>query len=188
MHTQPSDQTNLLDELLVQASRIAQDVLTSPGSAARLRQLDSSSRSEIQRLEASPSALDQFVATAYRLAGSRQPRGDISIRLSAHFGNCPSSLEIEAQRRSIWKLNRAEPLPLTKAEVATEQIVGLLASQKRESAIHLPRWAALYADLWCDPRIGATVDARRIMLMMVTLLHERGVTAGVRAPAGQVAT
>lgn len=181
MHTQPSNQTDLLDELLIQASRIAQDVLVSPGAAARLRQLDSSSTSEIQRLEASPLALDQLVAMAYRLAGFRHSPEDSLARLKAHFRSAPSSIEIEAQRRGIWKLNRADPLPSTTAEAATDNIVQLLASQNRDMAIHLPRWAALYADLWCDPRIGATVEARRTMLMMVTLLHERGVAGGVRA-------
>lgn len=40
-------------------------------------------------------------------------------------------------------------------------------------AEQMRNWAALYADMWCDPRIGATSHARRVMLAMVTLLHER---------------
>ncbi|RYE51635.1 MAG: hypothetical protein EOP21_00895 [Hyphomicrobiales bacterium] len=182
----PSEQPDLLDELIMQASLIARERLAAPDSAARLRQLNSNEMSEIQRLEASPMALDQLLAVAYRLAGSRPVRGDITDHLRIHMENAPSSLEIEAQRRGIWKLNRTEPLPIVNAELAAARIMQLLESQDRDMATHLPLWAALYADLWCDPRIGASSDARRTMLLMVTLLHERGVAAGGRALAGEL--
>lgn len=159
MNSQSSKRSDLFDELLEQASLVAQETLARPGSAARLRRLDGDAMNEIERLEESALALDQFAAVAYRLAGSRALRDDISNNLRMHFESTSSSLEIEAQRRGIWKLNRSEPLPLTRAEAATDEIERFLASQNLEMAIHLPRWAALYADLWCDPRIGATVEA-----------------------------
>src|SRR3546814_14624678 len=49
------------------------------------------------------------------------------------------------------------------------RLVGRESDLDRALRVH----AALYSDLWCDPRIGASVSARRVMLAMVSLLHER---------------
>ncbi|MBV1691974.1 hypothetical protein KRR38_30990 [Novosphingobium sp. G106] len=175
----------MLDELLIRASEVATKILAAPGSAARLRQLGPDDMSEIQRLETSPLATDQLIAVALRLAGSRTMRGNIADHLSTYFENQSSSIEIEAERRSIWQMNRVEALPRDEADKATRAIVALISSQQRDILEELPRWTSLYADLWCDPRIGASGQARRTMLMMVTSMHELCSADGGAALANQ---
>lgn len=173
MNSHRTEPGNLLEELLEAASGRARDILAAPGSAARLRQLGSDDLSEIQRLETSPFAEDQLVAVGLRLAGSRTMRSDVTEHLKSYFGSPSSSLEIEAQRRSIWQINRSEAVPTAEAEAASRKIEQRIRDRGLTVAQELPRWAALYADLWCDPRLGASARARRVMLAMVTLMHER---------------
>lgn len=173
----PTNQCSLTEALIQTAAERATEILSAPASAARLRQLGSDGLSKIQRLERSPLAEDQFVAVGLRLAGSRAMRGDIARLLGTYLETPSSSLEVEAQRRSIWKMNRVDQLPLEQAEIATKRIEQGVLCRHEDVADVLSDWAALYVDLWCDPRLGADATARRTMLTMVSLLHERSVSA-----------
>ncbi|MDE8652780.1 hypothetical protein [Novosphingobium album (ex Liu et al. 2023)] len=170
----PSGKPELIDELITQAGQRAKELLSAPDAAAALRQIGPDRLSDIQRLELSPSAVDQFVAVALRLAGSRTARGDACDHLVAYFRTPASSLEIEAERRTIWQANRDGAALAQDAGIAAAKIERALSGHAdADLAMELSRWAALYADLWCDPRLGASGEARRVMLEMVSLLHER---------------
>lgn len=164
---------DLLPALIAAAAERLEIMLMKPNAAAKFRQLGLDKLSEIQRLEVSPMAEDQLVAVGLRLAGSRTGRGNISDHLSGYFSKPASSLEIEAQRRSIWKLNRNGGTEKHEAATAASRIENMISQSALPMAEQMRNWAALYADMWCDPRIGATSHARRVMLAMVTLLHER---------------
>lgn len=165
---------DLIDELIEHAGQRAGEILSAPDAAASLRHIGADRLSEIQRLETSPLATDQLVAVALRLAGSRTARGDVIEHLATYFRSPASTLEIEAQRRTIWQENRGELLPIDHAEAAAAEIEQAISDVVGvDSSEQLSRWAALYADLWCDPRLGASAHARRVMLAMVSVLHER---------------
>lgn len=176
----PADQRDLTQALIESAADRARVILSEPASAVALRQLGPDGLSAIQRLEQSPLAEDQILAVGLRLAGSRALRADLVRRLSAYFAAPASSLEIEAHRRTIWTMNRIDQPPIARAEQATTTLVQSISREPGYAARSLPHWAALYADLWCDPRIGADARARRIMLAMVSLLHERSLAADCR--------
>jgi hypothetical protein len=164
----------LIDDLIGRAGRCAHDMLSTPGAAARLRQIGTDGLSPIQRLELSPSAFDQFVAVALRLAGWNTSRGDAIEHLRTCFGRPPASIEVEAERRTIWQGSQGEPVPVEPAQAAVAKLERAMSGlADPELSRELARWAALYADLWCDPRLGASADARRVMLAMVSVLHER---------------
>lgn len=173
MNSRQSRRPDLLDELMQTAAARAKEISSAPGAAARLRQVGSDDLSEIGRLETSPFAEDQLVAVALRLAGSRSMRGDLEESLRRYMETPASSLETEAQRQTIWRTNRQTPLPIAQAEAAAGTIERDIVSGGRDASQELARWAALYADFWCDPRIGASAHARRVMLFMVTFLHDR---------------
>src|SRR3546814_7286799 len=64
-------------------------------------------------------------------------------------------------------------LPIERASRAVTDLERRLVGRESDLDRALRVHAALYSDLWCDPRIGASVSARRVMLAMVSLLHER---------------
>lgn len=165
---------DLIDELVKRAAKRAHELLSAPEGAARLRQIGADGRSEIERLEASAAAVDQIVSVALRLGGAKASPGGLFERLSTHFETPAASLEVEAERRNIWRADGCDPGPNEDAEVAVAILErGLSGLEDLELSERLSQWAALYADLWCDPRLGATSQARRVMLAMVSLLHER---------------
>lgn len=179
----PADQRCLAQTLIESAADRAKAILSAPASAVELRKLGPNGLNEIQRLEHSPLAEDQILAVGLRLAGSRALRGDVACLLAAYFANPASSLEIEAHRRTIWKMNRINQPPIDLAEEAMARLMQSTLCEKDNTVGALPHWAALYADLWCDPRIGADAQVRRIMLAMVSLLHERSLAVACRKSA-----
>jgi hypothetical protein len=178
---------DLFQDLLDHSSERARGILEAPGSAARMRQLGPNGLSGIQRLEASPLAQSQLIAVGLRLAGSRNAPSDVQERLRERFSAPSSSLEIEALRRSIGRVDADEAAPEAEAEIAIWQVEQWINGRGGKTAEEMPRWAALYSDLWCDPRIGASAQARRAMLAMVPLLRARGASApGLTAPCRSV--
>jgi hypothetical protein len=168
-----AEQSDLFEELLDHASERTREILEAPGAAARLRQLGPDNVSGIQRLEASPLVQSQLIAIGLRLAGSRNTPDRTRDSLESYFARPSSSLEIEAQRRSIFKINGNASAPTAEAEAATWQVEQWIRERGGNALVQLPRWAALYEDLWCDPRIAAGAHTRRVMLAMVSLMHER---------------
>lgn len=181
-HARPD---NLFDDLLDHSGERAREILKTPGSAARMRQLGSDGLSGIQRLEASPLAQSQLIAVGLRLAGSRSAPNDVRDYLQAHFATPSSSLEREALRRSIGKMDAVNSPLVAEAETTVWQVEQWIKGRGGADAMEKSRWASLYSHLWCDPRIGASAQARRTMLAMVPLLRRRGASASTLAkPCG----
>lgn len=168
-----AEQPALFTRLLRDAARRAEEMLTSPDDAARLRRIADDGFSEIERFELSPLAEDQFVAVALRLSGSGTAALGVAERLDRHFSVPPSSFALEAQRRAIWNQGEERGLSLDLAARPAAAIEERLAATDEDLAGLLRAHAALYAGLWCDPRIGASASARREMLALVSLLHAR---------------
>jgi hypothetical protein len=182
---QHARQDNLFHDLLDHSGERAREILKTPGSAVRMRQLGSDGLSGIQRLEASPLVQSQLLAVGLRLAGSSSATNDVRDHLQAHFATSSSSLEIEAMRRSIGKFDPGDRALNAEAETIIWQVEQWIKGRGGTGAMERPRWAALYSDLWCDPRIGASAHARRTMLAMVPLLRGRGASASALAkPCG----
>src|SRR3546814_9019803 len=95
------------------------------------------------------------------------------VALDRHFRIPAPAIAQEAQRRAIWHDVDANGLPIERASRAVTDLERRLVGRESDLDRALRVNAALYSDLWCDPRIGASVSARRVMLAMVSLLHER---------------
>ena len=169
----------LFVDLLRTAGTRAENMLRSPSDAVRVRAIGDDGFTEIERFELSPVAEDQFVALALRLAGRGAP-GSLSLALSQHFHLPAPAIAVEAQRRNIWSDVDRAGLPFEKASEVVDAFVRDCPPGHEDLGRLMRAHAALYADLWGDPRIGATASARRIMLAMVTVLHERSLEMEAR--------
>jgi len=170
---EPAEQHALLARLLREAAGRAEEILASPAQAARMRAIADDGYSAVERLEHSPLADDQMLAVALRLSG-RLPMGErVAVALDRHFRIPAPAITQEAQRRAIWHDVDANGLPIERASRAVTDLERRLVGRESDLDRALRVHAALYSDLWCDPRIGASVSARRVMLAMVSLLHER---------------
>lgn len=176
-------------DLLRSAGARAETMLRAPSDGARIRAIGDDGFTEIERLELSPMAEDQLVAVALRLAGHAAVR-PLSAALSQHFDQPASAIAVEAQRRNVWSDVERAGLPFEKAGEVVELFVRHCPSGHEDPDALMRAHAALYADLWGDPRIGATAAARRVMLAMVTVLHERSLEleAGAGGGAGRAMT
>jgi hypothetical protein len=166
-----AEQTELLASLISRAAWRAQDVLGLSTGAVIAKRIDDDGFSMIERLELSPLADDQLLALALRRAG-RAGRGGLRKDLTDVFASFVSSLEIEALRCAVMASSDDGGVP-TAAATAVGALChegGLFDDQNRSALFRCH--ANLYTDLWCDPRIGAPLAARKIMLAMVTCLHE----------------
>lgn len=159
--------------LLPSAADRVRTHLVPANAGAACNQMEANHLTEIRRLQQSPMVEDQLVAVGLRLARSRMGRGDVADHLRSHFSTPAISLDIEAERRKVWKLNRATSMRTHAAEEAVQRIEQSIIEGGQRPERELQRWAACYADLWCDPRIRARPNARRMMLTMVSLFHER---------------
>lgn len=169
----PAEQHALFTRLLREAAQRAEEILASPAEAARMRAVADDGFSAIERLEHSPLAGDQLLALALRLSGRRPPGERMAVTLDRHFRVPASSIAQEAQRRAIWRDVDASGLPVERASRAVTDLERRLVGRESDLDRALRVHAALYSGLWCDPRIGASASARRVMLAMVSLLHER---------------
>lgn len=164
----------LFTRLLRSASLRANEILSVPGGAARARMIADDGYSEIERLAQSPLADDQLVAVALRINASDRGAGQPLIARMAQYFRIPAhSLEVEAMRRSIWSEQESSGLPLVAAKREVSRLESRMGSTARERYSELRAHASLYSDLWCDPRTGAAVEARRVMLAMVTAFSAR---------------
>jgi len=169
----PAQQQELFMRLLRDAARDAEAILALPGQSAWIRALADDGMSEISRLEESPFAEDQLLAVALRLGGSGTVQGSLLGALSNKFQSPSIRIMIEAQRRAIWKDMGGEGLPLDEAAEIVTALERRLDAMGQDPSVSFGAYAALYSNLWCDPRIGAPSSARRIMLAMVTILNAR---------------
>jgi hypothetical protein len=168
----PLQQQALFSHLIKVAARRASSMLALPHEAARLRSPADDGLTPIERLEHSPLAEDQLVATALRLAPSAARPRAIAGALQRHFTTPPGWLAVEAQRRAAWTDLAGRGLPLERAAHTAAGIEEQL-NVDAETSSTLRAYADLYSDLWCDPRIAAPAPARREMLALVSVLHAR---------------
>ena len=177
----------LFTRLLRNASLRANEILSVPGGAARIRAIADDGLSEIERMSHSPDAEDQLVGAALRLSASLHGAGQPMIVRMAQYFQVPSpAIEVEAVRRSIWSQLEKTGLPADLGEQEVRRLEGKMSGTDRCRFSQFRAYAALYSDLWCDPRTGAATSARRIMLAMVTTLVERSNT--LRVPSASCET
>ncbi len=169
----PLQQQALFSHLIKDAARRASSMLALPHEAARLRSPADDGMTPIERLEHSPLAEDQLVATALRLSPSAARPRAIAGALQRHFTTPPGWLAVEAQRRAAWSDFAGRGLPLEWAAHTAAGIEEQLNGGDAETSSKLRAYADLYSDLWCDPRIAAPAPARRGMLALVSVLHAR---------------
>lgn len=176
--TAPREQQMLFRQMLDDAARRASSMLAPPNEAARLRAISDHGITPIERLEHSPLAEDQFLATALRLyPGAARPRAMVGA-LRRHFTTPPGWLAVEAQRRATWSDMAGRGLPLERAAQTSAAIERRLKGGKADISIKLRAYADLYSDLWCDPRIAAPAPVRREMLALVSALQARCMALG----------
>ena len=174
----PLEQQALFSHLIKDAARRASSMLALQHEAARLRSLADDDMTAIERLEHSPLAEDQLVATALRLSpGAARPRA-IAGALQRHFTTPPGWLAVEAQRRAAWSDMAGRGLPFERAAQTAVGIEQRLKGVGAEMSVKLRAYADIYSDLWCDPRIAAPAPARREMLALVSVLHARCASLG----------
>lgn len=165
-------QAGLLVDLIDRAARRAHDVLRLPSGMLIAKRVEDDGLSRIERLELSPQADDQLLALAFRRAG-RLDGTDLREDLIQVFESGLSSFTVEAQRRAVMADLPGSGLPMAAAARAVDAwIEAENLSCMRDRSAFFRAYADLYADLWCDPRIGAPISVRRIMVTMVTRLHE----------------
>jgi hypothetical protein len=165
-------QAGLLVSLIERAARRAYEVLRLPSGILIAKRVEDDGLSRIERLELSPQADDQLLALAFRRAG-RLDGTDLREDLIQVFESGFSSFTVEAQRRAVMADLSGSGLPMAAAARAVDALVEAenLSGMCDRSAF-FRAYASLYADLWCDPRIGAPISVRRIMVTMVTRLHQ----------------
>ncbi|WP_339708401.1 hypothetical protein [uncultured Sphingosinicella sp.] len=165
-------QPGLLVDLIDRAARRAHDVLRLPSGILIAKRIEDDGLSRIERLELSPLVDDQLLALAFRRAGQLD---GASLRedLIQVFEASLSSFAVEAQRRAVMADLPGSGLPVA---AAVRTVDALIEAENqsciRDQSAFFRAYADLYADLWCDPRLGAPVSVRRIMVTMVTRLHE----------------
>ena len=172
MSSDTESQAGLLVDLIDRAARRAHDVLRLPSGILIAKRIEDDGLSRIERLELSPQADDQLLALAFRRAGQL---GGTNLRedLMRVFETGLSSFTVEAQRRAVMADLPGSGLPAAAAARAVDALIeGESLSCMRDQSAFFRAYADLYADLWCDPRLGAPISVRRIMVAMVTRLHE----------------
>ncbi len=163
-----------VDGLLSEAVERAEGMLACPIERTLAGTMDDDGFSNLERLEMSPLAEDQLLALALRLASEPGRHGCLRDALAGQFHAAPTSFAIEAQRRAVLSGAEGGRLPTGAARDAVDALAGKLKGHAAPDLSEaLAHYAALYADLWCNPRIGAPLAVRRVMLAMVTLLYER---------------
>src|SRR3546814_709611 len=172
----PSQQQALFSHLIKSAARRASSMLAPASEAARLRLPADDGMTAIERLEHSPLAEDQIMATALRLSPSAARPKAIASALQRHFTTPPGWLAVEAQRRAAWSDLAGRGLPLERAAQTAVGIERQLNGGHAETSVELRAYADLYSDLRCDPRIAAPAPVRREMLALVTVLRARSAT------------
>lgn len=178
MEIKPPDA--LFARLLRSASLRANELLSVPGGAARVRVIANDGYNDIERLALSPFADDQLVAVALRLGDTCRGAGQPLVARMAQYFHIPApSIEVEALRRSIWSEQERAGLPLDEARREVAIVESRMIDGERSRRSELRAYAALYSDLWCDPRTGAPLSTRRMMLAMVTGFAERSNASSV---------
>ena len=173
----------LLARIQCAAAERAREILSQGSDLSHIWVIGDDGYNMMERLAGSPCAEDQLVAVALRLHDSLHYQGaTLFAKLSQYFSLPAMGIEIEAVRRSIWSDLEHSGLPFNEAEREIDRLHSRLPPLERDCAHLLGAYAALYADLWCDPRIRAAFAARRVMLAMVTLLADRARRLCDRSP------
>src|SRR3546814_17782763 len=92
------------------------------------------------------------------------PRRSSDLARMAQYFHIPApSIEVEALRRSIWSEQERAGLPLDEARREVAIVESRMIDGERSRRSELRAYAALYSDLWCDPRkIGRASCRERV--------------------------
>lgn len=160
-------QSDLFETLLETASAAAEALLNAhPLGSLALAQRQSD-------LELSPLLDKQLTAAALQVAADRGLSGGVQASLMAWFHTAAPGVTVDAQRRAVDAEVQERGLPM---ELACDYGAAL-ESRLEAAGVRLPQalwdYAVIYDELWSDPRIGACVATRRVMLAMATVLRAR---------------
>lgn len=164
----PTDyQSQLLERILISSCTQAEQLIEMHGTSSKA--LDRTTGN----LEMSPLLDKQMLGTALRLAKELCLSGGIRSSLLKRFRSPAPGVAIEAQRRAIEREVKDSGLPMELAREYVDKLQSRIAVPEDELPKALWGYAALYDDLWSDPRIGAGPPTRRVMLAMATVLRTR---------------
>lgn len=124
-------------------------------------------------LELSPLVEKQLIAAGLRLAKDLCLSGGIRRSMMNRFRSPPPGVAVEAQRRAIEREVQEKGLPMELAGDYADNLQRRIEASEQELPDVLWSYAAIYDLLWSDPRIGAGIPTRRIMLAMATVLRGR---------------
>jgi hypothetical protein len=124
-------------------------------------------------LELSPLLDKQLTAAALQVAMDRHLTSDIVASVLVRFRAPFPGVATDAQRRAVEAEVKQRGLPMELASDFSRTLEGRLAIDVHELPTLLWDYASLYGELWSDPRIGARLPTRRIMLAMATTLRAR---------------
>ncbi len=162
----------LLTLFIGRAVKRAHEVLRLPSGNLIAKHIEDDGLSRIERLELSPIIEDQLLAVAFGRAGY-DAVPDLKSDLTCYFRTGISTFSIEAQRQVVLSGLLEEGLPIGHAaEIVRSLIVKDALFAGKTSSDVFRSHADLYASLWCDPRLGAPTDVRRIMLAMANCFYD----------------
>lgn len=163
---------SLLTLLIDRAARRAYEVLCLPSGKLIAKHIEDDGLSRIERLELSPVIEDQLLALAFGRAGY-ETVADLKSDLTYFLKTGTSTFSIETQRQVVLSGLPDEGLPIAHAaEIVHTLLVGDALFAGKTSSDVFRSHAELYADLCCDPRMGAPIHVRRIMLAMVNCFYD----------------
>ncbi len=174
----------LFTRLVQSAADRANEIQTNGADSAQIWVIGDDGYNMMERLAGSACVEDQLVAVALRLKDScHYKRPTPFATLVEYFAVPALGIEIEGVRRSVLSEIEHNDLPFDCAEREVTRLVSGLVRTGKNCAEELKSYAAVYADLWCDPRVRATTAARRVMFAMVPCLADRARTVGSRVPS-----
>jgi hypothetical protein len=173
MHILTEYQSQLLERILISSCTQAEQFLEMHGTSS-----DALERTTAD-LEISPLLEKQFLGVALRVAKELCLSGGVRSSLLKRFRLPAPGVAVEAQRRAIEREVEDKGLPMELASNYVDTLQRRIAVPEQELPKALWGYAALYYDLWSDPRIGAQTSTRRIMLAMATILRSRSAELNV---------
>jgi hypothetical protein len=174
-------QSQLLERILITSCTQAEQLIEMHGISSMA--LDRTTAN----LEMSPILDKQLLGTALRFAKELCLSGGIRSSLLKRFRSPAPGVAIEAQRRSIEREVKESGLPMELAGDYVDKLQSRIAVSEDELPKALWGYAALYDDLWSDPRIGAGTPTRRVMLAMATVLRTRSAEVNARRRRAEMA-
>ena len=166
-----------LDVLLEKTASQIISTISCPHNAVVYKTIGDDGYSNIERLEMSPLPDDQVLALGFRLAGGVGDQESIEDALRLHFKTPAPSILIEAQRHVVMQSMGSLRVPFGEVEQDAKELESRIdegnGAESKDPSKGLENYAALLADLWCDPRLYTPVRTRRKMLALISACRKR---------------